>query len=101
MLDTVLSRSEHVLAMAVLYKLQIGRECRAASVSVGRADLRATAFADALARFLSGSGARNVAPVAMATRKMEALTSDHLSDRTASHSALCLGEKRRLLRAAR
>jgi hypothetical protein len=71
--DTALSRSEHVLAMAVLYKLQTARELRVASLSVSRADLRATALCDALARFLSGSGLRNVAPVAMSNHEMQAL----------------------------
>jgi hypothetical protein len=72
--DTALTRSEHVLAMAVLYKLQAARELRVASLSVSRADLRAAALCDALARFLSGSGSRNVAPVAMSMREMQALT---------------------------
>lgn len=61
--DTALQRSEHVLAMAVLYKLQSAREARAASLSVSTPHLRAAAFCDALARYLSGSGGRNPAPV--------------------------------------
>lgn len=55
MFDTALSRSEHVLAMAALYRLMAVREVRVASLSVSRADLRTAAFCDALARFLSGS----------------------------------------------
>lgn len=78
--DTELSRSEHVLAMAVLYKLQTGREVRVASLSVSRADLRATAFCDALARFLAGAGGRNVAPVGMSNRPMQALAASPMID---------------------
>ena len=76
LLDTALGRSEHVLAMAVLYKLQAARELRVASLSVSRADLRAAALCDALARFLSGSGTRNAAPVAMAGREVQALAAN-------------------------
>jgi hypothetical protein len=71
--DAAFSRSEHVLALAVLYKLQAARDLRVASLSVSRADLRATALCDALARYLSGSGSRNVAPVAMSSHEMQAL----------------------------
>jgi hypothetical protein len=78
--DTALSRSEHVLAMAVLYKLQTARELRVASLSVSRADLRATALCDALARYLSGSGSRNAAPVAMSNHQMQALTAGPMVD---------------------
>jgi hypothetical protein len=69
--DTALSRSEHVLAMAVLYKLQTARELRVASLSVSRADLRATALCDALVRFLSGSGSRNAAPIATKCKRLQ------------------------------
>lgn len=34
--DTALSRAEHVLALATLYKLQAARELRTASLSVSR-----------------------------------------------------------------
>jgi hypothetical protein len=65
MFDTSLSRSEHVLALAALYKLQSAREARVASLSVSRANLRTAALCDALARFLSGSGGRGGTPVGM------------------------------------
>lgn len=66
--------------MAVLYKLQSAREARVAALSISRSDLKAAALCDALARFLSGSGARNPAPVAMSTRQMQALTAGPLID---------------------
>lgn len=69
--DTALSRSEHVLAMATLYKLQSARETRVASLSVSRPDLRAAALCDALVRYLSAS--RNTAAIGMPTPKMQAL----------------------------
>jgi hypothetical protein len=64
MFDTALSRIEHVLAMAVLYKLQAMREARVASMSVSRTDLRTASFCDALVRFLAGGGGRGgAAPI--------------------------------------
>ncbi|MEP6962182.1 MAG: hypothetical protein ABI995_08890 [Acidobacteriota bacterium] len=75
-----MSRCEHVLAMAVLYKLQSAREARVASLSVSIPDLRTAALCDALARFLGGSGSRNVAPIAMSERQMQALTSTPMAD---------------------
>jgi len=73
--DSSFSRSEHVLAMAVLYKLQTLRDLRVASLSVSRADLRAVGFCDALARYFTGPGSRNIAPVAMSSHEMQALAS--------------------------
>ena len=78
--DTSLSRSEHVLAMAALYKLQAARETRVASLSVSMSDLRTAALCDALARFLGGAGARNAAPVAMSERQMQALAPAPMAD---------------------
>ncbi|MEP7354508.1 MAG: hypothetical protein ABI824_14875 [Acidobacteriota bacterium] len=78
--DTSLNRSEHVLAMAVLYKLQSAREARVASLSVSLPDLRAAALCDALARYLSGSGTRNVAPVGLSERRMQALAATPMAD---------------------
>jgi hypothetical protein len=53
---------EHVLALTALYKLQSTREARVASLSVSRSDLPTAAFADVLARFISGN-ARNSNPI--------------------------------------
>ncbi len=47
---------------------------------VGRADLRATALCDALARYFTGSGSRNIAPVAMSSHEMQALASAPMID---------------------
>ncbi len=80
MFDAAFSRSEHVLAMAVLYKLQTARELRVASLSVGRADLRASALCDALARYFTGPGSRNIAPVAMSNHEMQALAATPMID---------------------
>ena len=55
--DTALSRSEHVLAMAALYKLQSMRETRTGSLSISLPDLRAAALCDALARYFTNSRA--------------------------------------------
>ncbi len=78
--DTSLSRSEHVLAMAALYKLQAARETRVASLSVSVPDLPTAGFCDALARYLSGAGTRNVAPIAMSDRQMQALSAKPMAE---------------------
>lgn len=61
--DTALSRIEHVLAMAALYKLQAMREARVASMSVSRPDLLTAAFCDAMVRFLAGGARGAPAPI--------------------------------------
>lgn len=66
--------------MAVLYKLQAARETRVASLSVSVPDLRIAALCDALTRFLSGSGARNIAPIAMSDRQMQALAPSPMAE---------------------
>jgi hypothetical protein len=63
MFDTALSRIEHVLAMALLYKLQAMREARVASMSVSRPDLLTAAFCDAMVRFLNGGGRGGSPPI--------------------------------------
>jgi hypothetical protein len=88
MFDTALNRSEHVLAMAALYKLQSTREARVASLSVSRSDLRIAAFCDALARYLSGAGSRNVAPIGIPAKLAQgqpanAMAEAVLNERTA------------------
>ena len=54
---------DHVVALSVLFGLQAAREARIAGLSVSRYDLKAAAFADALARFFSGAGARYPLPI--------------------------------------
>ena len=65
--DTALTSSEHVLALAALYKLQSAREARVASLSVSRSDLRTAALCDALLRFFSGTASRSPMPIGMPT----------------------------------
>jgi len=76
--DTALSSSQHVLAMAALYHLQAARETRVASLSVSLPDLRAVAFCDVLARYLSAS--RNTAAIGMPTPKMQALAQNRMPE---------------------
>ena len=80
MFDTALSRSEHVLALAALLRLQALREARVASLSVSRADLRTAAFCDVLARFLSASGPRNAAPIGIPARALPDQTSNAMAE---------------------
>jgi len=78
--DTALSSSQHVLAMAALYQMQAARETRVASLSVSLPDLRAVAFCEALARYLSGSPSRNTAPIGMPIPQMQALAQNRMAE---------------------
>lgn len=69
--DTALSRSEHVLALGALYRLQASRDARVAGLSVSRPDLRVAAFCDALSRSLSGNGGRNPAPIGISSKAVQ------------------------------
>jgi len=80
MFDTALSRIEHVLAMAVLYKLQALREARVASVAVSRPDIRAAAFCDVLVRFLAGGGRGGPAPIGIPSGTVQDQAPDPMAD---------------------
>ena len=78
--DTALSSSQHVLAMTALYQMQAARETRVASLSVSLPDLRAVAFCDALARYLSASPSRNTAAIGMPIPHMQALAQNRMAE---------------------
>jgi hypothetical protein len=80
MFDTSLSRIEHVLAMAVLYKLQAMREARVASMSVSRPDLAAAAFCDAMVRFLAGGGRGGPPPIGISSGSVQTQTPNAMAE---------------------
>ena len=78
--DTALSRIEHVLAMAVLYKLQAMREARVASMSVSRPDLATAAFCDAMVRFLAAGGRGGPAPIGISAGSAQTQTPNAMAE---------------------